>query len=92
MVPLLYLVPGVVMDLLCRVVPAAQRHSIVFLGIATALAYATKPLLQFAVSGALGLPFNSWYYSLAYMLGMHMMFAFAGGSVGAYLWRRASQR
>jgi len=92
LVPLIYLVPGVVMDLLCRVLPAAQRQSAIALGLVAALAFATKPLIQLAGGLALGLPFDSWSNGLAYLMGMHMMFAFAGGAIGAYAWRRVSQR
>lgn len=90
--PLTYLAPGVAVDLLCLVVPTAKRNSVIFLGAAAALAYATKPLIQWAGGLALGLRFDGWSVGLAYLVAMHMLFAFTGGSVAAYLWRRASPR
>ncbi len=90
--PLTYLVPGIVIDLLCLLMPTAKRHSVIFLGVASALAYATKPLIQWAGGLALGLRFDSWSVGLAYLVAMHTLFAFAGGSIAAYLWRRATPR
>lgn len=87
-----YLVPGLVLDSLYFLLPQARRNASLLLGVAAALAYATKPLIQWAGSAALGLPFDAWAKGLAYLVAMHMLFAFAGGSVGAALWHRASAR
>lgn len=83
--PVTYLAPGLVVDLLCLAVPLAWRHSAAFLGIAAALAYASKPLLQWAGAEVFGLPAGALSQGLGYVIAMHMLFAFAGGSVVAVL-------
>ena len=88
LLPITYLVPGIVVDLLCLIVPLAKRHSVIFLGIAAALAYATKPLIQWVGGQYFGLPFDGLSKGLEYLVVMHLLFAFAGGSVGALLWQR----
>lgn len=90
--PVIYLLPGLVVDLLYMAAPQAKRQSVLFLSTVAALAFATKPLIQWLSVQSLGLPADRWSSGLAYLLLMHLLFAFAGGAIGALLWQRSASR
>lgn len=90
--PVTYFAPGVALDLLCLIAPLAWRKSSLFLGIAAALAFATKPVIQWGGAAMLDLPLGALSQGVAYIVALHMMFALAGGWIAAYLWRGTQSR
>ena len=73
LVPLFYLLPGVVLDMGYRFVPAA-RASVLWLGVIAALAYACKPVSRYFIAALSDLHFGSLAGGLALPLSTHLTF------------------
>ena len=86
LVPLFYLLPGVVLDIGYRFFPAA-RVSVLWLGVIAALAHASTPLSRYLITALSDLHFGSLASGLAFPLSTHLMFGLVGGLAGAVAWK-----
>jgi len=86
--PLLYLLPGLVVDLGYRFAPQ-WRTSILFLTALAALGYGAKPLGRWLIAAVSDAHFGSLAHGLAYPLFSHLVFGLLGGLVAAWGWRAA---
>jgi len=85
LVPLFYLLPGLVLDLGYRFVPGA-RASVLWLGVIAALAHACKPVARYFIAVLSDMHFGSLAAGLAFPLSTHLVFGLAGGLAGAVAW------
>ena len=83
LVPLFYLLPGVVLDIGYRFVPGA-RASVLWLGV---IAYACKPVSRYFIAALTDLHFGSLAGGLAVPLSTHLIFGVVGGLAGATAWK-----
>jgi hypothetical protein len=91
LVPLFYLLPGVVIDIGYRRAPFL-RQSLLWLGVIAAIAHASKPMARYFIGSWTDLQFGSLLGGLAFPLSTHLMFGFAGGLAGAAAWRLMHKR
>ncbi len=94
LMPLFYLLPGVLLDLGFRIRPKAGLY-LAWLPFVAALAWASKPVLRVFASLGLGMQFGSLRAGPAYPILTHLLFGFVGGLAAVLLWRaseRASDR
>ncbi len=89
--PLIYLLPGPIMDIGYRVA-GRQQHSLWFVAILGGLAFATKPVARLAISTVLGWPYGSLLYGFAFPLFSHLMFGVLGASIGLGLVELAGRK
>jgi hypothetical protein len=91
--PLLYLLPGLVMDAGWRAAPRLTARPLAT-ALLAALAHATKPLARAALQQVTPVVFGSMAAGALFPLATHLAFGFAGGLVGATTWRalRGSRR
>lgn len=82
-----YLVSGLAFDALMNITPAIRYQSL-RAGALAAIAFATKPLLQGLATIALGWRTPVATRGLLYPLATHLVFGFAGGLIGTWLWLR----
>ncbi|MGR9074143.1 MAG: hypothetical protein ACU833_13865 [Gammaproteobacteria bacterium] len=80
-----YLAAGAIVDGAFRV--ERIRRSFLLLALAAALAHAAKPLLHWLTTQGFGVRHGSLDYGLAYPFVSHLIFGFAGGTVGLLLGR-----
>lgn len=85
--PLMYLVPGALLDLLYGLSAGKWRRSSLFLGILAALAHATPPLIGWSAAVLLGVHYGALSSGLGYLILTHLAFGLTGGLIGAQLWR-----
>lgn len=78
LMPLLFLLPGVLIDGAFLLVGRWGR-SLPFLVLAGALAHGTKPLVRASAAASLGLRYGFLRHGLIYGLGMHLLFGALGG-------------
>ena len=81
-IPLIYLLPGLAVDLAWMALPKWQTQ-VAFLALLAGLAHATKPLSRFVISLATGWPYGSLLNGVLYPLATHILFGIAGGLIGA---------
>lgn len=94
LMPLFYLLPGVLLDLGYRLRPKADLF-VLYLPLVSALAWASKPVLRVIANTTLGMQFGSLRAGPVYPILTHLMFGFVGGLVAVLLWRateRAAER
>lgn len=89
--PLLYLAPGVALDLGVMLF-AGWRAQLIVLPLITAFAFATKPLIRFGLMETLGLQFGSFRNGVLYPISTHIAFGFMGALITALAWRAAQKR
>lgn len=82
-----YVVSGLAFDALVSITPASRTRSL-RIGALAAVAFATKPLLQGLATVGLGWRTPVSTHGLMYPLTLHLVFGFAGGFIGAWLWQR----
>ncbi len=80
--PLIYLLPGLVMDLAFWMLPKLQGK-LAFLILLGGLAHATKPLARWVIALTSGWAYGSLFYGVAYPVGSHILFGLIGGFLGA---------
>ena len=85
--PLMYLMPGVLLDLLYDFAGARWRGSALALGLFAALAHAARPLVGWNAAAFFGVHYGPLAQGLGYLLLMHLAFGLIGGVIGAQLWR-----
>lgn len=81
---LIYLLPGLVVDLAFYLLPNWQQ-SLPFLVSLGALAHVTKPLVRWIVSLALGYPYGSFLWGVGYPMLTHLIFGAVGGLLAGIL-------
>lgn len=81
---LIYLVPGLLMDLIFNLKPD-WRVKIGALIAVGGLAHATKPLIRWIIALATGWPYGSLLYGVLYPTATHILFGMVGGFIGAVL-------
>ncbi len=87
--PLLYLAPGLLLDLGMRWQAVLQRQLLLLPALA-ALAFASKPLLRWLAQLGFGLEFGSLRAGVLYPLLTHLVFGLVGGLIAVLLWRAAT--
>ena len=89
--PLIYLLPGPIMDIVHRLA-GRRQNSLWFTAILGGIAFATKPVARLAISTVLGWPYGSLLYGFAFPLASHLMFGVIGASLGLGLVKLARHK
>jgi hypothetical protein len=95
LMPLFYLLPGIVLDLGYRLRPFAATGLLLYLPFIGALAWACKPLVRIIANAAFGMQFGSLRFGPVYPILTHLLFGFIGALAAVLLWRateRAAER
>jgi hypothetical protein len=87
LMPLFYILPGIVLDLGYRLRPAAATGLLFYLPLIGALAWACKPLVRVIANVAFGMQFGSLRFGPVYPILTHLLFGFIGALVAVLLWR-----
>lgn len=80
--PLLYLLPGPVLDLAFRFLPR-YAEKVWFLMLIGGLAHMTKPVTRLIINVFTGWPFGSFRFGVAYPVLGHFFYGAIGGLIGA---------
>ena len=94
LMPLLYLLPGALLDLGYRLRPSIGQFAL-YLPLVASLAWASRPLARVLAHLTLGLQFGSLRAGPVYPILTHLLFGFVGGLAAVLVWRateRASSR
>ena len=86
LMPLLYLLPGALIDLGWRLQPRVGWFAL-YLPVVASLAWASKPVLRVLANLALGMQFGSLRSGPVYPILTHLLFGFVGGLVAVLIWR-----
>ena len=86
LMPLLYLLPGIGVDLGYRLRPMLGRF-LLFLPCLAALAFATKPVTRLLAHELFGLQFGSLRAGPVYPVLTHLLFGFSGALAAVLIWR-----
>jgi hypothetical protein len=86
LVPVLYLVPGLVIDLGVALRPS-WRNSLLWLPAFAAIGHASKPVIKWIVLQGSSANFGSMAHGLPYPFVTHLVFGFTGALVATLLWR-----
>lgn len=81
---LIYLIPGLVMDLAFARLPH-WKENLIFLASLGGLAHVTKPLARWIINLVLGYPYGSLLWGVAYPTATHLLFGAVGGLLGGLL-------
>jgi len=95
LMPLFYLLPGLVLDLGYRLRPVAATGLLIYLPLVGALAWACEPVVRVIANLAFGMQFGSLRSGPVYPILTHLLFGFIGALVAVLLWRvteRAADR
>lgn len=79
---LIYLVPGIIMDLAVSRLPTLMGKAW-FWALLGGAAHASKPLIRWVINLVTGFPYGSLLYGVLYPLGTHILFGLVGGLLGA---------
>ncbi len=91
LVPILFLLPGLVVDLGTLLVPA-WRKSLLWLPLFAGLGHATKPLVKWMVLQDGTATLGSMAHGLPYPFITHVLFGFTGALVATIAWRSWRKR
>lgn len=86
LMPLFYVLPGVVLDLGYRLRPVRGRF-LLFLPLLAALAFATKPVARVLAHELLRMQFGSLRAGPVYPVLTHLLFGFSGALAAVLAWR-----
>jgi len=86
LVPIFFLLPGIVIDAGIMLVPA-WRSRLLWLPLFAGLGHASKPLLKWVALGGTTPHLGSMSNGLPYPLTTHFLFGFAGALTATLLWR-----
>jgi hypothetical protein len=92
LMPLFYLLPGMVLDLGYRLWPRLVERTLLFLPLLAALAFASKPVVRVLANQLFGMPFGSLRAGPVYPILTHLMFGFLGALAAMLLWRAMESR
>lgn len=91
LVPVLYMLPGIVIDLGVLLVPN-WRRSLVWLPLFAALGHATKPVIKWLAMQGTSAHLGSMTHGLPYPVATHLIFGFAGALAATLVWRSWHKR
>ncbi|MEI6764353.1 MAG: hypothetical protein WCM76_01855 [Bacteroidota bacterium] len=86
-----FFVPGVLLDLLFMAFRRINSN-ILISGLIAGISYASIPLCREVISLVLGIPYGSLLSGIIYPTATHFIFGFIGGSLGAGVYKLASQK
>jgi len=87
LMPLFYVLPGIVLDLGYRLWPRLVDRALLFLPLVAALAFAAKPAVRVIANQAFGMQFGSLRAGPVYPILTHLMFGFLGALAAVLVWR-----
>jgi hypothetical protein len=82
--PLLYMLPGPVMDMAFRYLPR-YADKVWFLMFVAGMAHMTKPVTRLIINLTTGWPFGSFRFGIAYPVLGHFFYGAIGGLLGALI-------
>jgi hypothetical protein len=91
LMPLFYVLPGIVLDAGYRLWPRLLGRFLVALPLLAALAFAAKPVVRVLANQLFGMQFGSLRAGPVYPILTHLMFGFLGAFAAVLVWR-ATQR
>lgn len=92
LMPLFYVLPGVVLDLGYRLWPQLIARALIALPVLAALAFAMKPVVRVITNQLFGLQFGSLRAGPVYPILTHLMFGFLGALAAVLVWRYTERR
>jgi hypothetical protein len=92
LMPLFYVLPGVVLDLGYRLWPRLVGRMLLFLPLVAALAFAAKPVVRVLANQLFGMQFGSLRAGPLYPILTHLMFGFLGALAAVLVWRATERR
>lgn len=92
LMPLFYVLPGIVLDLGYRMWPQLAAKVLLFLPLLAAVAFASKPAVRVFASQAFGMQFGSLRAGPVYPILTHLMFGFLGALAAVLVWRYTERR
>jgi hypothetical protein len=91
LMPLFYVLPGIVLDLGYRLHPRFGRL-LLFLPALAALAFTAKPVVRVLANQLFGMQFGSLRFGPVYPVLTHLLFGFAGALAAVLVWRATQRR
>jgi hypothetical protein len=92
LMPLFYVLPGIVLDLGYRLWPRLVSRALLFLPLVAAVAFAMKPVVRVAANELFGMQFGSLRAGPVYPVLTHLMFGFLGALAAVLVWRMTERR
>lgn len=92
LMPLFYVLPGIVLDAGYRLWPRLVSRFLLFLPLLAALAFAMKPVVRVVANELLGMQFGSLRAGPLYPILTHLMFGFLGALAAVLVWRLTERR
>jgi hypothetical protein len=92
LMPLFYVLPGVILDSGFRLWPRLAAQATLMLPLLAAVAWASKPVVRIIGNQLLGMHFGSLRAGPLYPLATHLLFGFLGGLAAAIVWRATETR
>jgi hypothetical protein len=92
LMPLFYVLPGIVLDAGYRLWPRLVSQALLFLPLVAAVAFASKPVVRVVANQLFGMPFGSLRAGPVYPILTHLMFGFLGALAAVLVWRATERR
>ena len=92
LMPLFYVLPGIVLDAGYRLWPRLVSQALLFLPLVAAVAFASKPVVRVVANQLFGMPFGSLRAGPVYPILTHLMFGFLGALAAVLIWRATGRR
>ena len=92
LMPLFYVLPGIVLDAGYRLWPRPVSQALLFLPLVAAVAFASKPVVRVVANQLFGMPFGSLRAGPVYPILTHLMFGFLGALAAVLIWRATGRR
>jgi hypothetical protein len=92
LMPLFYVLPGIVLDAGYRLWPRLVSQALLFLPLLAAVAFAGKPVVRVVANQLFGMQFGSLRAGPIYPILTHLMFGFLGALAAVLVWRATERR
>ena len=92
LMPLFYVLPGIVLDAGYRLWPRLVSQALLFLPLVAAVAFAAKPVVRVVANQLFGMQFGSLRAGPVYPILTHLMFGFLGALAAVLVWRATERR
>jgi len=92
LMPLFYVLPGIVLDLGYRLWPQLVGRFLLFVPLLTAVAFSMKPVVRVLANELFGMQFGSLRAGPVYPILTHLMFGFLGALAAVLVWRVTERR
>jgi len=92
LMPLFYVLPGIVLDLGYRLWPQLVSRFLLFVPLLAALAFSMKPVVRVVANELFGMQFGSLRAGPVYPILTHLMFGFLGALAAVLVWRVTERR